>query len=61
VPQIYSGNEDHDNRHRNYHKTNLVGVGTPLRSGMVGRVGVCGLPIFNQALLSSDWTHLFNR
>ena len=61
MPQNYSEDEDHDNRHRNYHQTDLVGVGTPLRSGVVGRVRVRGLPIINQALLSGNWTHLANR
>jgi hypothetical protein len=48
VPQICSQNEDHGNRHWKYHETNLTGVGTPLCSGMMGRVGVRGLPILNQ-------------
>ena len=43
MPQNYSENEDHDNRYQNYHQTDLVGVGTPLRSGVVGRVKVRGL------------------
>ena len=46
MPQIYSQNENHDNKLEI--SANLVGVVTPQRSGMMERVGVWGLPIFNE-------------